>query len=93
MHTHHTTLLIPQHMMCYLNDYQKAPIPSAPVIAQEEQLLEGGLLRAPQRSAEDLPPWELAILTHKNMSHLLIHSSSHTFNLCLHLYQVCMDLA
>lgn len=72
-HTHPST---PPPTQCCVTSLTTQRLPSllAPVIAQEEQLLEGGLLRAPHRTAEDIPPWELVILTHKNTSHFLIHS-------------------
>lgn len=72
-HTHPST---PPPTQCCVTSLTTQRLPSllAPVIAQEEQLLEGGLLRAPHRTAEDIPPWELIILTYKNTSHFLIHS-------------------
>lgn len=71
-HTHPST---PPPTQCCVTSLTTQRLPSllAPVIAQEEQLLEGGLLRAPHRTAEDIPPWELIILTYKNTSHFLIH--------------------
>lgn len=77
-HTHPST---PPPTQCCVTSLTTQRLPSllAPVIAQEEQLLEGGLLRAPHRTAEDIPPLGTHysyIQEYKPLSHSSIHPAT-----------------
>ena len=85
-HTHTPQQTSPNTETCYLTDYSEAPIPPGSSDSPGGKAVRRRIPQSTTQDSRRYAPWELTILTHRNMSHLLIHSSSH-------LYQVCMDLA
>ena len=55
-HTHTPQHPSPNTEMCYLTDYSEAPIPPGSSDSPGGKAVKAGILRAPHRTPEDIPP-------------------------------------